>query len=228
VSGRLARARDLLRGRLLRRGLAPSVALLAALPSRNVGAETLAALSEVVVRAAAAFASRRGVRDGLISGSAITLANEVIRSMMLIKWKVGSLVLLVLAVAGTSAAVFAPRLQPEKHPEAAPRPAKAPVAAKADSAARPPLKKEWVGRWQRDPFAGTTAIEIDGPGNRRLTDPQKVAALMKKLTIRAFHNGMARDFPFIARLTFIKKDQTRAYQYSAGTCADARFSRGSR
>ena len=86
----LARARDLLRGRLLRRGLSPSAALLAALPSRSAEAATPAALSKAVVRAAAAFALRRGVRDGLISGSAIALANEATRSMMLIKWKIAT------------------------------------------------------------------------------------------------------------------------------------------
>ncbi|MGH7172215.1 MAG: hypothetical protein ACRELG_18215, partial [Gemmataceae bacterium] len=79
----------------------------------------------------------------MISGSVLALANEVMGSMMLIKWKVASLVLLVLAVAGTSAAVFAPRPQPEKQPEAVPNAVKPPAAPKAAAAARPPLKKEW-------------------------------------------------------------------------------------
>ncbi|MGH7172217.1 MAG: RNA polymerase sigma factor, partial [Gemmataceae bacterium] len=214
VSGRLARARELLRGRLLRRGLTPSGALLAALPSRSAEAATPAALSEAVVRAAPAFALTRGVSDGLISGSALALANEVMGSMMLIKWKVASLVLLVLAVAGTSAAVLAPRPQPEKQPQAVPNPVKPPATPKAAAAARPPLKKEWQGKWDADPFLGTTAIEVvhrsqGGPSRTyRINNPNKVATLMKLLTIQAFRNNIAQGNIPAAQLIFHKKDNS--------------------
>jgi RNA polymerase sigma factor (sigma-70 family) len=204
VSGRLARARDLLRGRLLRRGLAPSAILPAALPSGSAEAVPTA-LADAVVRAAPAFALKRGFVDGLTSRAAVALANEGMRSMMFGKGKIAALVFLILAAAGTSAAVLAMRAQPEKQPDA-PAPEKPRPAA-----ARPPLKKEWQGRWDANPFAGTTAIGVEhralgGPWRtQRIDDPDKVAALMKLLTIRAFRNDFAQGNIPASQLTFHKK-----------------------
>jgi RNA polymerase sigma factor (sigma-70 family) len=227
VSGRLARARELLRGRLLRRGLAPSAALLTALPAGSAEAALPATLTAAVVRTASAFALARGISEGVISGPAVALAHEVLRSMLLTKWKIGAVVLLALAATGTTAVLFAQRQPPQKQVNPAPVPAKAPAVPKAEADARPPLKKEWQGRWVANPFAGTTSIEIvhsrsqgGAPRTYLIKEPQTVAALMKQLTIGAFQNDIARGNIPSAILTFHKKDKT---SYKVCIASDGTF-----
>jgi RNA polymerase sigma factor (sigma-70 family) len=196
VSGRLARARELLRRRLLRRGLTVPAALLAVLPSPGGGAEVVpGGLSEAVVRS---------VTAGVLDTPAAVLAKGVLRAMALSKWSLPGLMLLVLAGVGLAVAGFAQRSEPDKQDTSRPVP-------KTDPARRPPLKKEWVGRWQADPFAGTTALEIthqrEGGGGQtyRLKDPRVVATLMKQLRIAAFENDIARGNIPPAFITFHKQ-----------------------
>ena len=74
VSGRLARAKDLLRARLARRGLAPTAALLGAWLVPEAGAAVVPVpLLLSTVRAATA-ASLAGMETGLVSGQAAALA----------------------------------------------------------------------------------------------------------------------------------------------------------
>lgn len=113
------------------------------------------------------------------------------------KWEIGAAVGLMFAASITAGAVLAQKQRSETDP--------------TQVKPRPSLKKEWAGRWQSNPFAETTSIEIRAGRTYRLKDPRKIAALMNKLTIRAFHNGMAQDFPMIARLAFDKKDGTTAF-----------------
>jgi RNA polymerase sigma factor (sigma-70 family) len=84
VKGRLNRARDLLRRRLTRRGLAPSASVLvAALASQA------SALPPPLVTAAA-----RGAAG--VSSQAVALGEEVLRAMILTKWKVAAVLVLTL------------------------------------------------------------------------------------------------------------------------------------
>jgi RNA polymerase sigma factor (sigma-70 family) len=83
VSGRLARAKDLLRLRLARRGLAPSAALLAAaLTSESARAALPAALVLPTVRVASA-AILGGADAGLVTGQMAFLVREAMRLIML-------------------------------------------------------------------------------------------------------------------------------------------------
>jgi RNA polymerase sigma factor (sigma-70 family) len=103
VSGRLSRARDLLRDRLARRGLAPTagsmVALLAAEGARAAVPDPLA---EATVRAASRLAMGGGSQAGAVSASVLSLMNAVLRAAVAVKLKVAAAVLLVIAVAGAA------------------------------------------------------------------------------------------------------------------------------
>jgi RNA polymerase sigma factor (sigma-70 family) len=83
VSGRLARAKDLLRHRLTRRGLAPSAGLFAAaLTAETASAEVPATLLLPTVRAATAAILGKA-EGGLVAGRVASLARETIKVMVL-------------------------------------------------------------------------------------------------------------------------------------------------
>jgi RNA polymerase sigma factor (sigma-70 family) len=105
VKGRLARARDLLRSRLARRGLTLSAgALAAAWPAGPAEAAVPPALLAATLRAAAAFAWRAAVPAGAASARAVTLAQGVLQTM---NGTTLRLVLLLLLAAGVAGAVLA-------------------------------------------------------------------------------------------------------------------------
>ena len=97
VSGRLSRARDLLRNRLVRRGMAPTagsmVALLATEGARAAVSEPLAAATvQAATRLAMGSGSQAGVAS--VSASALSLMNAVLRAAVMAKLKVAAAVLL--------------------------------------------------------------------------------------------------------------------------------------
>jgi RND family efflux transporter MFP subunit len=108
VKSRLARGRERLRDRLVRRGLAPDAGLLAALP-RPAGPDAVvpAALIDSTAGAAAQFLTARTIAQA----SALFLAQGVLRSMLLMRWlKVASVVLvLVLGAMASDLDVLARR-----------------------------------------------------------------------------------------------------------------------
>jgi len=91
LHGRLERGRELLRKRLTARGLTLSAALFATALSANVAH---AALSPTLVlsstRAALLLAAGNPLPAGIIPGTALTLTQEVLRSMFLAKLKIGT------------------------------------------------------------------------------------------------------------------------------------------
>src|SRR5262249_39007645 len=97
VSGRLSRARDLLRNRLVRRGIAPAVALLT---SETVRAAVPEPLATATVRAATRLAMGGGSKTGAVSASALSLMNAVLRAAAVVRLKVAAAVLLAIAVTG--------------------------------------------------------------------------------------------------------------------------------
>ena len=104
VRGRLSRARDLLRPRLLRRGLAPSAALLTATLSEvSARAALPMTLLELTASAASRYAASRLALAGTASAAAATLAKGVLRTMLVSKLNVAAAVALVvgLTAAGT-------------------------------------------------------------------------------------------------------------------------------
>lgn len=103
VKSRMARARDRLKSRLVRRGLAPSAALAAtaALPPHAPGASVPSALVELTARAAIRFAARTPT-IGTISGPVLNLAKGVLSQMILFKLKAA----VVVAAAGLGMLAF--------------------------------------------------------------------------------------------------------------------------
>lgn len=102
VSSRLTRARDRLRARLARRGLAPSAVVLAAALAGDAVAAPSATLVDATRNAAHLLAAGKGVGDAL-SPRAADLARGVLNAMLTTKLRLLSLVLLLagaLAVGG--------------------------------------------------------------------------------------------------------------------------------
>jgi RNA polymerase sigma factor (sigma-70 family) len=91
LHGRLERGRELLRKRLTARGLTLSAALFATALRNNVAH---AALSPTLVlssaKAALLLAAGKPLPAGIISGTALTLTQEVLRNMFLAKLKIGT------------------------------------------------------------------------------------------------------------------------------------------
>ena len=96
VKGRLARARDLLKGRLTRRGIAPGGLLLLARGSRSAVPRTLL---ELTMRAALV-----GRSAGVVPAAVASLAAGSLSTMLINKFKAVGMMVLVL---GTGAAVMA-------------------------------------------------------------------------------------------------------------------------
>ena len=109
VSGRLARAKDLLRARLTRRGFAPSAALLGLiLTEETVSAAVPASLVERAVRSAVSVVLGRG--EALAASSTVmALAEGALRAMLMAKVKLTAVVLMVLVTFATTLAQSGPR-----------------------------------------------------------------------------------------------------------------------
>jgi serpin B len=128
VAGRLSRARDLLRVRLSRRGLAPSAAIsAAALAEGTALAAVPAELAKAAVQSALIF--RTGAAAAGVSAPAAALAKGALRTMTVNKWKTAAVLAVVVgtAVAGGVALWGRPPVEappvPEKPAPAADRPA---------------------------------------------------------------------------------------------------------
>jgi RNA polymerase sigma factor (sigma-70 family) len=110
VKGRLERGRQLLRRRLVRRGIAPTAVLV------GLG---LAQAAAGAVPAGLVSATSRAATAGSASAAAAALAEGCLRSATAGRWSVAAGLLLTLAVAGTAASLLG-RATPE--PEPAPPP----------------------------------------------------------------------------------------------------------
>jgi RNA polymerase sigma factor (sigma-70 family) len=193
VSGRLARARELLQRRLTRRGLAVSGAGLAFALVPATGLAAPAALVSRTIQASLAFAAG----PGEIAGPAAALAEGVIRTMSLTtRLKTAGMALLALALvgAGVTALVHADGSEP---PANKPKAEVTKAAAKDRQPAPASLPRAWAGRWVANPFAGATALElIHGGGGKGdetvyvIQDAKALAALLKEVKITGVQNNI--------------------------------------
>jgi RNA polymerase sigma factor (sigma-70 family) len=107
VKGRLARARDLLRRRLTRRGLAVPAGMIAASLARDARAAVPPELLEATVRAAMGVAAGRAVAAGLASATAAAWAEGVLKAMLANKLKLLAAGVVAAGVVGGGVGVLA-------------------------------------------------------------------------------------------------------------------------
>jgi RNA polymerase sigma factor (sigma-70 family) len=106
VFTRLARARELLRGRLTRRGITLSAAVLAAAVAREATAAVPVLLVGSTVRAAALFAAGNTAVAGAVSPRAATLAEGALRAMFVSRLKITTAALLAIATLSGAGTLF--------------------------------------------------------------------------------------------------------------------------
>jgi RNA polymerase sigma factor (sigma-70 family) len=106
VSGRLARARALLRARLTRRGLALSGGVFAAALAQKATAAVPPALGLSTVKAAALVAAGSAAPAAAVSASVTALAQGAVQAMLMTKIKIVTALVLTIGVLGTGAAFF--------------------------------------------------------------------------------------------------------------------------
>jgi RNA polymerase sigma factor (sigma-70 family) len=137
VSGRLDRARHLLRKRLVRQGVTLSTAaLVSGLASSSVSAETSARLVATTLHIVHSCAAD----SGAVGGPVTSLAEGVIRSMTFMKIRMAGALLAILATIGLGARMLmsaAEPVRPGALTDALPAKQADPVVGKAARAARP-------------------------------------------------------------------------------------------
>jgi RNA polymerase sigma factor (sigma-70 family) len=150
VSTRLAQARHLLRGRLARRGVALSSALLAAALSENAAtAMAPAALVDTTVKAATLFAGGQALTGCLISTKVATLTHGVLKTMFLTKLKIGAALVLTLGALGAGAGVMGYRMLPAVEAKG-PTNGKAGGEVAADDQPKPDKPKQEIERLRKE------------------------------------------------------------------------------
>ncbi|WP_154673844.1 sigma-70 family RNA polymerase sigma factor, partial [Singulisphaera acidiphila] len=138
VRGRLARARDLLRTRLIRRGLVPSAATLGAILTAE-GASA-APLSEPSIRTLLSLVAERSA--GLAPAAVAALADGCLRMMTMARLKIATVLLLV-AFAALGLAEAARTKSPGGDHRAVQAPLLARANADADGPAKPTPPESW-------------------------------------------------------------------------------------
>jgi RNA polymerase sigma factor (sigma-70 family) len=140
VKSRLSRARDLLRQRLIRRGVVLSGGGLALALAENAAAAVPGGLAEATIQSALLFGAGSAAAPGVVSAQAAALAEGVLNTMFVSKVKLAAFVVLTLGLVGLGVAAFSyhalaqksggadksPQAAKDKKPSA-----KAPLAPKA-------------------------------------------------------------------------------------------------
>jgi RNA polymerase sigma factor (sigma-70 family) len=175
VCSRLARARDLLRRRLTRRGLAPLAGLVAAgLDPASASATVVATvpnpLVSSTVKAAAHLMAGRAVSD-VTTATVAALVQSVLRSMMMMKVKTVAIGLVLMGLGAWGVSVAAPqaapkRVTPTARQETRPDPSKAqpPLRTLGDYVVEPPdmLQVEVLEALPGRPISGERLVRPDG------------------------------------------------------------------
>ncbi|HWE40574.1 MAG TPA: sigma-70 family RNA polymerase sigma factor [Isosphaeraceae bacterium] len=187
VKGRLARARERLRGRLERRGIAAAGgALVAAISARGATSAVVPhELAEETIRAATLVAAGKAAAIGAFSARVATLAEGVIKAMILAQWK-GILPVALVAAGVVATGVVAHAYQASGRPERRNNP----VAGAKASDTEPAAADEKTG----PDGGGLTSVE---PADA----PRDLRAERDRLALRAFKQALDTDeLPDVDRL----------------------------
>lgn len=153
VSSRIAEARERLKNRLARRGVALSAALCAtSLSVDTASASVPVALSTAAVRIAV----------GTVSDRAMTLAKGVLKSMMVARLKTGVALLLILGSLAAGGATALQQIETKKVPQASPEATSKPAekrraSGRPDTAESDPLQKR---RWRCTRYSSSALSKL--------------------------------------------------------------------
>jgi RNA polymerase sigma factor (sigma-70 family) len=176
VSGRLSRARELLRGRLARRGLAlGSAALAGVLPASAASAAVPSSLLDGTLQAAMLYAAGPAGAASAVSAHVLAMTQGALHAMFISKLKIALSVLLAVSVLGAGAAVLAYRAFAADRPD---RPAaqQNPKTPERPAAAEPKTDLEKLqGLWH------IVAVESEG---KNATKEELEERLFRKLLIK--------------------------------------------
>jgi outer membrane protein assembly factor BamB len=115
VATRLSTARTMLAKRLARHGLTASGGTLALMLSQNAASANVpAAVASTTIKAASYFAAGRLAASGALSAKAVALSRAVLKTMLLSKLKIGTAVVMVVAVLSAGAVVFTHQVHAER------------------------------------------------------------------------------------------------------------------
>jgi RNA polymerase sigma factor (sigma-70 family) len=215
IASRLARARDLLAGRLARQGLTLSAATVAeVLAQGSASASVPSSWVNTVVQAAGWLALGQTLPAGAISPKVVALKEGVLKTMLVIKLKMAMAVLLVLALIGVGA-TFLPALAPaqdKNFPKQAETNSTAPMpqrekAKQAVNATKvelgPTLLLKHVILDEMDVERRTISITVDGAKDKtasskltRLSVPKDV-----EINVGGLARGKLQPLPVGTRLT---------------------------
>jgi RNA polymerase sigma factor (sigma-70 family) len=158
---RLRRGRELMQGRLARRGLTLGAALSTGLAAEG---EARAGLAEETRRAAVRWAAGEAP-EGLVSGRVLELAKGGVRAMNLTRVKVAAAIVLAVGVASGAGVLAYPRPEQPAAPPAAERPAEARRAAAdryGDALPEGALARLGTLRFRHEWFVSCAALAPDG------------------------------------------------------------------
>jgi serpin B len=221
IAGRLSRARDLLRSRLARRGVALAPAVLVSTLAQS-------AASAAVSTALVSFTLKAALGQASASAPAVSLAQGALRTMFIAKLKMAATVLTALAVLGTGAGILLHQaFATDALPDTGKRPAPTfivlandPAQVKGDS---PSLVKgntafacdlyarlrDRDGNFFTSPYSITTALGMTYAGARGQTAEQMAKVMRFTLPQERLHpaaGALVRDLS--------GADKKRGYQLS--------------
>jgi RNA polymerase sigma factor (sigma-70 family) len=211
VASRLARGRTLLSNRLARRRLSFSVAALALILSENAAP---AAVPDWLIESTATAAAQLAAGDvtvGIISSKVVSLAESVLKSMLLARLKLAGAALFLFVLLGLGIGAFIPAARAERKMEAKKADTGKPTAAKPQepgNALAPADKKETV-----DPDKGTFLQAME----------EKVQGVVKLIDANLFSLSIVvPDAEFRVETIEVAKDVAVMINGRKGTLADVR------
>jgi RNA polymerase sigma factor (sigma-70 family) len=140
VSSRLTRARERLRQRLIRRGLAPTAVLSGAVAGDSWSSPVSAVLADNTLKATLLFSSGKAV-GGALSSQAVLLAEGVLRAMFVTKMKIAAVLILTVGVFAAGGVLVHRTLTAAPQAKEQPAPPRQPGAPKAEAVTGAPPRQ---------------------------------------------------------------------------------------